>query len=175
MLCEIQLHRGSHYRPEVVTRNHCCCCHAPYTKTKPQNEVMSIFAFERWLEGNQNMNYRQVKYNATGEKREDTINIKWRQNWPSGLHIKPQLSICYGLRNDFTMCAPSPSSASGRRFCFHKCEWKFCLNFRSVFFFKFKSVVFSKRPHVYLPFTFSLTVWSCIANSIFSRGKYATV
>ena len=37
-------------------------------KTKPQNEVMSIFAFERWLEGNQNMNYHQVKYNATGEK-----------------------------------------------------------------------------------------------------------
>lgn len=39
-----------------------------YAKTKPQNEVMYIFAFEKCLEGNQDMNYCQVKYNATEKK-----------------------------------------------------------------------------------------------------------
>lgn len=175
MLCEIRLHRGSHYRPEVVTRNHCCCCHAPYTRLNHKMKSCPFLPLKGgWRE---TRIWTIAKWNIMpqGKKREDTINIKWWQNWPSGLHIKPQLSICYGLRNDFTMCAPSPSSASGKGFCFHKCERKFCLNFRSFFFFKCKSIVFSKRPRVYLRFTFSLTVWSCIANSIFSRGKYTTV
>lgn len=30
---------------------------------------MHIFAFEKWLEGNQDVNYCQVKYNATEKKR----------------------------------------------------------------------------------------------------------
>lgn len=64
-----------------VTRNYCCCCNAPYTKTKPQDDVMHIFAFENWLEGNQDVNYCQVKYNATEKKkREDAVNLKSLQN-----------------------------------------------------------------------------------------------
>jgi hypothetical protein len=33
-----------------------------------------FFAFEKQLEGNQDTNYCQAKYNAPGEKKEDTVN-----------------------------------------------------------------------------------------------------
>lgn len=75
---------------------------------------MYMFAFDKWLEGNQDINYCQVKYNAP-EKREDTVDLKSLQNWPSGLYIKAQLSICYGLRNDFTTRAPSATFLSLRK------------------------------------------------------------
>lgn len=40
---------------------------------------MYMFAFDKWLEGNQDINYCQVKYNAP-EKREDTVDLKSLQN-----------------------------------------------------------------------------------------------
>lgn len=40
---------------------------------------MYISAFEKQLEENQDENYCQVKYNATGKK-EDTVNVKSLHN-----------------------------------------------------------------------------------------------
>lgn len=79
------------------------------------------------------------------KKREDTVNVKSLQNLPSGLSIKPQLPICYGSRNDFTICVlhplylPQPRKAS----CFHKCSQQ--KNLPSVGFCKKQNKTNSNR------------------------------